>query len=246
MHTINDNANNIVGERYASFAEFYQVNEARQLNAHYRPEHDNTALDPRSVSDGMKCTWAESKLALMYGTDLYSEQFRKALIEARRAVRPVAARHERILFQKDLVGQSVLVERALVGHPKSFSRRSRNRTFEGRASLLFSISCPWATTVEERVRSGCMVLAVVEALEAIGCSVEITLLAYAAVAELNTSYPATFCEISLKRFGERLNPRKLEYAVAAKATLFHAGCWWLHRFPSAPCNYGRGEGYAID
>ena len=249
MHVINVPDLNIVGERYESIDEFYRVNEARPRNEHYRDD-DYAAGEPHSVNDGLSYSWNQTRDDMRLGSDVFDEEFRKCLEEVEKEIPREWKRGQRNRAKPDVVGQSVMVERALMNHPRAFARKKPVRLKQKTVSFFFSISCPWFTSVHDRLKSGCILMAICEHLERQGYQTRI--LYSPDFSSGRTGYaddpkwPSMLVQFCLKDFKTRFNLKKMQFPLASKSALFHVGCYWNHRTPLQTACWGSGEGYAVD
>lgn len=241
---------NIVGERYSSIDEFYRINEARPLNEHYDSDYDCGKDSTRKVKKGKSYTWDETRRDMLNGSDLFSEDFAKAYEEIERQVPKEWAGSERRGMRKDVVGQSISVERALAGHPKTFNRRIPLRLKQKTVSFFFSISCPHYTSTENRLKSGVMLMVICQHLERSGYQTRILYSPDFSAGKTggasDPKTPSQIVQFTLKDFKTRFNLKKMQFPLASESALFHVGCWWNHRFPGTTFNWGYGEGYAVD
>lgn len=241
---------NIVGERYESIDEFYKVNEERGLNEHYSSDYSSGKGSRRDVKDGTRYTWDETKHDMMMGSDLFDEEFGKALAEVEKEVPQAWKKGARSRARHDVVGQSVCVERALSGHPKSFSRKKPVRMKQKTITFFFSISCPWYTKTHDRLKAGCILMAICEHMERMGYQTRILyspdFSAGRRDGASNPKWPSQLVQFTLKDFKTRFNLKKMQFPLASESALFHVGCWWVHRAPMTTADWGSGEGYAVD
>lgn len=241
MQRINEKELNIYGERFASIDEMVRICNERQLNDVY--SSDYSVFDTREVKDGKHYTHEESMKDLAYGTDMFNEEFAKISRETKLnldrylATKPIARN------KRDFVGNSVSVGRVLAGQPNAFNRRVKTNQKVKTVNIYYSISCPWFYEAEERIKGGCTLMAITEALEKLGYQVAITLLPFFA---FDDSSPTFLSEVALKDYKTRFNAKKIQFPLASKSVLFHLGCWWLHRSPEVTKNLGWCEGRAVD
>ena len=242
---------NIVSEQYDSIAEFYRVNEARGLNEAYKDRGDYSAARRQDVTDSLDYDWEQSKHDMMLGSDVFDEEFKKALDDISKQVPKSWSSSTRNRLSMDVVGQSVSVERAMSNHPKAFNRRKPVRIKQKTVSFLFSISCPWSTPTRDRLRAGVILMVICERLEEMGYQTRIM---YApdfsygdGGSRWDTKDNPTMCALmTLKDFKTRFNLKKMQFPLASRSALFHVGCWWNHRTPLQKNCWGDGEGYSVD
>ena len=241
---------NIIGERYESIDEFYRVNEAREFNEHYSDDYGSGKDSMREVRNGKEYSWDETRTDMLEGSNLFDEEFKEAYERIKSQIPESWAKSDRSKVSKDVVGQSVCIERALVGHPKTFNRRKQARLKQKTVSFFFSISCPWTTSVDDRLSSGVILMVICEHLERQGYQTRILYCPdFSSGKEegrRNPKYPSQVVQFTLKDFKTRFNLKKLQFPLASKSALFHVGCWWVHRFPGTTFDWGYGEGYAVD
>lgn len=249
MQVINVPDLNIVGERYESIAEFYKVNGARERNRHYR-DSDYSADEEHDVNDDKRYTWEQTKHDMMFGSDLFDEEFKRCLKEVENEMPDEWKRGLRNRAKPDVVGQSVITERAIMNHPKSFSRKKPVRIKQKTISFFFSISCPWYTSVHDRLKAGCILMAICEHLERRGYQTRILYSPDFSSGKQgdakNPQWPNMLVQFCLKDFKTRFNLKKMQFPLASKSALFQVGCWWNHRAPMQTACWGDGEGYAVD
>jgi len=250
MKTINAPDLNIVGEAYESIDEFYAVNEARELNAAYAGNGDFSAKRKHDVTDRKEYTWQETKDDMRLGSNLFDKEFEECVKEVQKEVPSAWKAATRNRAHKDVVGQSVLVERAMVGHPRAFSRKKPQRIKQKTVSFFFSISCPWYVDAHDRLKSGVILMAVCEHLERMGYQTRILYspdFSFGKKTRWNDKdWPSMLVQFCLKDYKTRFNLKKMQFPLASKSALFHAGCWWNHRTPVQTRCWGDGEGFSVD
>ena len=241
---------NIIGEQYESFDEFYRVNEARPFNKHYSSDRSCGPGSKRDVKDGVEYDWDETKHDIKLGSDLFDEDFKKVMAEVEAEMPSAWKKGMRARSEKSVVGQSVSIGRALVNNPRAFNRRVPQRLKQKTVSFFFSISCPWYTKTKERLKAGCILMAICQHMERIGYQTQIY---YAPdfssgkeSGNRDPKYPSQVAMMLLKDFKTRFNLKKMQFPLASESALFHVGCWWNHRFPGTTFDWGYGEGYAVD
>lgn len=231
----------ISGERYKTFAECFAVMDGRELSRKWADGNYESESSP-STAGKDRVTYEESKDEILHGTSRFDEQYaqarRQVEVQLKGYETPCRSSYNRL----DVVGGSVNVARSRTGYPKAFTHRVADRRPRKTVTLFFNVACPWYTPSADRVRNGCVLLAAADWLERSGYSVAIRL------------FPDMSCsddyddiltlEIPVKDFSSPLNVRKLQYPLAAQASLFHLGCRWKHRFPGT--RYQECEGVAAD
>lgn len=235
---------NVMGERFETFDEMYRVCESRELRPYYSTDYG--AKDTRQIHDdkNIRYTWEQTKNDIMFGSDVFSDDFERIRKEVDAEAAKYMQNYVRPMTKKDIVGQSVLVERALVGHPKAFNRRQMARRKQKAVHLMFNITCAWYVSTDKRLRSGCILMAVAEGLEKMGYQTAITYTPYFSYKP--SSEPSLIAEVRIKDYRTRFNPKKIQFPVAAESVLFQLGCWWMHRTPVGKSNWGDGEGICVD
>lgn len=245
MESIRDSELNIVGERFSSFLEAYRVCDGRSLNRAFAERGDGSAL-ALFCADNESCfSPADTRAALLYGDERYHERFLAASEQVGKALKD---RYEWIpsdVFSTDVYGQHVIVERYAAGHPKAFSRKRVQLRRRRSVNIFYDIACAASTPVNQRIESGSIVLAVADALDKMGYEVALTLSIAKFGGNSMADDPTLLMEVALKRYGEPLNPKRLEFPLAGKPVLFHLGTLWAHRFPGTPSDYGGTEGYPL-
>lgn len=245
MESIRDRELNIVGERFSSFLEAYRVCDGRSLNRAFAERGDGSAL-ALFCADNESCfSPADTRAALLYGDERYHERFLAASEQVGKALKD---RYEWIpsdVFSTDVYGQHVIVERYAAGHPKAFSRKRVQLRRRRSVNIFYDIACAASTPVNQRIESGSIVLAVADALDKMGYEVALTLSIAKFGGNSMADDPTLLMEVALKRYGEPLNPKRLEFPLAGKPVLFHLGTLWAHRFPGTPSDYGGTEGYPL-
>ena len=118
------------------------------------------------------------------------------------------------------------------------------RASEKTVHFLYSISCSWTTSTKERLKSGCILMAIAETMEKMGYQTAITYAPYFAYE--NGDEDTLVAEMCIKDYKTRFNPKKMQFPLAAESVLFHLGCWWMHRCPEGKSDWGEGEGYPVD
>lgn len=245
MQRILDRENNIVGERYETFDELFKVNESRPFNdAYERGGGDRSAKDRRSVTDGTRYSWDESKKDIMFGSNLFDDRFAEIKRDVDKEVRSYLTEHIGSRVRFDVHGQSVNVGRALMGHPEAFNHRLPRRLKQKTVHFLYNCTCAWHTSTEDRLRAGIIMMCVAETMEKMGYQTAITFTPFFSYER--RSEPSTVCEVQIKDFKTRFNARKLQFPLASESVLFHVGCWWNHRSPETTYDYGSGEGVCVD
>lgn len=244
MQRIIDKKNNIAGERFATFEEMYRVCESRELRPYYNT--DLGAKSSRKVHDDkdVHYEWDETKRDIMFGSDLFTDDFVAIKKEIDKQVEDYMAVFERPRTRKDVVGQSVAVERALMGYPKAMNRRVPVRMKQKTVHFYFNITCAWYTSTNDRLKSGCILMAVAEAMEKMGYQTAITYTPYFSYKDSHE--PSLLAEVQIKDFKTRFNAKKMQFPLAAESVLFQLGCWWMHRTPEGRSNWGGGEGRSVD
>ena len=250
MKTINVPDLNIIGEQYESFDEFYRVNEARPFNPHYASDRRCGPGSLRDVKDDKQYDWGETKHDMKFGSDLFDEEFKKAMKEVENEMPTAWKKGLRARSEKSVVGQSVSVGRALVNNPRAFNRRVPQRLKQKTVSFFFSISCPWFTKTADRLKSGCILMAICQHMERMGYQTRIYYSPDFSSGQQSghddPQYPSQVAMMLLKDFKTRFNLKKMQFPLASESALFHVGCWWTHRFPGTTFDWGDGEGYAVD
>jgi hypothetical protein len=235
--------NRISGERYSTFDEVFEVMDKRDVSKEWLDgDYDSECRD--SEAGNSTVTYEESKHDILYGTNRFDNEYEKARKEVETQLMgyetPTRASYNRM----DAVGSSVNVGRARTGHPLAFTHRIADRRPRKTVTLFFNVACPWYTESKDRVRNGCVVLAAADWLERSGYSVAINLFPDMSCGERSEGKDILTLEVPVKTYSSPLNARKLQYPLAAKATLFHLGCRWKHRFPET--YYQSCEGTAAD
>lgn len=245
MESIRDRELNIVGEHFSSFLEAYRVCDGRSLNRAFAERGDGSAL-ALFCADNESCfSPSDTRTALLYGDGRYHERFLAASEQVGKALKD---RYEWIpsdVFSTDVYGQHVIVERYAAGHPKAFSRKRIQPRRRRSVNIFYDIACAASTPVNQRIESGSIVLAVADALDKMGYEVALTLSIAKFGGNSMADDPTLLMEVALKNYGEPLNPKRLEFALAGKPVLFHLGALWAHRFPGAPSDYNGTEGYPL-
>ena len=242
MERIRENRFDIAGERFSTLAEMYRVCEGRELNAHY--DDDNGAMGAYEVRSGLRYGWEQTKHDIMYGSQVFDEDFAKIEKEVTHDVEEYMRDYQKPGTRKDVVGQSVLVERAMVGHPKAFNRRVVERRKQKTVHFLYNVTCRWGTTVEERLKSGCILMAVAATMERMGYQTAITFAPYFSYEKKGE--PSLLAEVQIKDYRTRFNKKKIQFPLASRSVLFQLGCWWMHRTPEGRSDWGCGEGRSVD
>ena len=250
MKQINVTELNVIGEQYESFDEFYRVNEARGFNEHYSSDRDCGKGSMRNVKDDLKYDWDDTKRDIRLGSELFSDEFKSVLAEVENEIPSAWKNGMRARTEKSVVGQSVSVGRALVNNPRAFNRKVPQRLKQKTVSFFFSVACPWSTPTRDRLKAGCILMAICQHLERQGYQTRIY---YSPMfssgkesGNRDQKYPSQVVMMLLKDFKTRFNLKKMQFPLAGESALFHAGCWWVHRFPGTTFDWGYGEGYAVD
>lgn len=243
MERINDTELSIVGERYSSFTEFYQVNSRRALNAVYAEKGAGVSDRPFEVDAGVVFGPEDTRQALLQGSPIFEERFKRASAKAERIIKHKYEWLEKRHVKTDVLGQNVLVERYMSGHPETFARRRVQTLKQRSVHIVYDATCSASTDVERRIEAGCAVLAAAQALERIGYKTAISVAIAKFSGTVGGDDPTLLLEVTIKDFSDSLNARRMQFALAGKSLLFHVGCWWTRRFAQVPCDYGDGEGY---
>ena len=243
MEHIISKPHNIEGERFDSFAEFYQVYpKDAPFNKHYTVDYDAHAS--REVKDGTYYTWEQTQEAVMYGSDVFTEDFQTVLKEVNVDMKNYMTTGIRSRIHKDVVGQTVNVARAMAGHPKAFNHRVPVRVKQKTVHFIFNLSCSWSTTTQQRLKAGCILMAICKEMEKMGYQTKIT---YAPKVSFQSgSEPSTWPEICIKDYKTPFNEKKMQFALASNTMLAHLGWHWLHRTDTVKSNWGSGEGKSVD
>lgn len=245
MEQINDRELGIIGERYGSFLEAYRVNDRRSLNAACAMRGDGTSQRLFEADDGIVFAPAQTREALLYGSDLYSGRYREMRKRVRKTMLERYEWMEDERFGADVRGEHVIMERYAIGHPEAFHRKRSTVRQKRSVEIVYDAMCPASTPVSKRIESGCIVAACADALERIGYEVALTFALATYDGNSMSEAPTLLLEVALKGYGDALNVKKLEFPLAAKPVLFHLGIWWAHRFPFSPGDFGEGEGYPV-
>lgn len=234
----------IRGERFSTFDEMYRVCESRELRPYY--SNDMSAKKKRDIhSDkNIRYTWEQTKHDIMFGSEVFTEDFERVKKDIERDVKDYMKDFRKSGTKKDVIGQSVCVERAMIGHPKAFNHRVVERRRQKAVHFMFNITCAWYTSTEDRLKSGCILMAVAEAMEKMGYQTAITYTPYFSYEDSDED--TLLAEVQIKDYKTRFNPKKIQFPVAAESVLFQLGCWWMHRTPEGTYDFGRGEGKSVD
>lgn len=232
--------NNIIGERYGSIEEVFQVADGREIIHDWKG--DSQPESKRYGAGSADVSFDTSKKELLFGTNRFDADFKKIKAdvdhEAAEYFKMVKVNRNKL----DVVGGSVSVGRALAGHPRAMKRRVADRRPKKVVEICYGITCPWSYPSKDRLKYGCIVLACAEALEKAGYGVAITLFA-----DMTTDYShkeITMLEVPIKSYSSPFNCTKLQYPVGAEASLFHLGRYWAHRYPKG--FWSSCEGCAAD
>lgn len=244
MWDLDDSDFNVVGEHYVSLSEFFVIQKSRGFNSVYSKTGDSWINELIDADETHQMTLKETQRSVLWGSDLFFERIKEEYERLRPDLERLESREELIGSSNtwDVVGSAPSVPRALSGYPRAMLRRTTPRR-ERVIDITYSLDCAWYIPTKDRVAAGCMLLALVELFEQHGYRIALTW-AVATDADRFDKYPSTCCEIELKGYGTRVDPYACSFPLAAKAPLFHIGCWWARRFPRQPVNYGRGEGYS--
>ena len=232
----------ISGERYSTFAECFNMMDQREVVQTWKRDYDSEYKDSKAGSDTV--TYEQSKDEILHGTSRFDKEYIKARKQVEMQLQgyetPCRSSYNRL----DVVGSSVNVARSRTGYPMAFTHRIADRRPRKTVTLFFNVACPWYTDSLDRVRNGCVLIAAADWLERSGYSVAINLFPDMSCGDYDEGKNILTLEIPIKTFSSPLNVKKLQYPVAAKASLFHLGCRWKHRFPGT--YYQSGEGTAAD
>ncbi len=245
MEQLRDRELSIVGEAYASFSEAYRVNGPRALNAFYEQVGDRSADARAEVEPGVWFSPEQTKEALLFGYEGFSDAFARSQA---RMERLVAERYEWRADERrgtDVYGANVIVERVAAGHPETFTRPRRQMRKKRSARILYDTMCAASTPLHKRVEAACAVMAAARALEHVGYEARLDF-SLARFSGNSMAGDATLLLlVALKDYGEPFVASRMEFPLAAKSVLFHLGCFWAHRFAGTPMDYGPGEGYPL-
>lgn len=244
MKRIEDKDLNIKGERFDSFDEMYRICESRDFNKHYQSAGDRSVKDAYDVKSNLKYSWEQTKNDIMYGSTIFDDEFRQIRSQVDKQAQQILSNVERAKTKRDVVGSTVSVERALVGHPQPFNHRKPVMKKQKTVHLMFNITCSWNTSTKTRLTAGCILMAITEILEKMDYQVAITYTPF--FSYQNEKEPSMLAEVQIKDFKTRFNQRKIQFPVASESVLFHLGCWWHHRTPEGTSDYGWGEGKCVD
>lgn len=227
---------NVVGERFETLYELYQFSETRPVADEWV---GRTGCEKETHDAGShRMTPEESKQAILYGTDIFDDEFSIIKNEVDNQVRDYFKAVRTHRTKRDVVGGSVMVERALLGYPKAFNRRVPDRRPKKTVEIFFGLSTPWHVSASSRLRNACIIMAIAEKLEVEGYAVAITIFPTCSSNDGNSKIH--LAEVKLKNYNTPFNLRKVQYPMAAKASLFHMGKLWLHHFPGSKFLYGEG------
>ena len=244
MQRISEPKLKIRGERFSTFDEMYRTCEGRSLNKHYSTDYNAKGVRKVHEDKGTRYTWEQTKQDIQFGSTLFDDDYAKIEKQITKDVENYMKDYHRSGIVKDVVGQSVLVERAMAGHPKSFNRRVVERRKQKTVHFLYNITCAWYTTTEERLKSGCILMAVASAMEKMGYQTAITFTPYFSYE--NYREDSLIAEVQIKDYKTRFNKKKIQFPLAAESVLFQLGCWWMHRTPEGQSDWGCGEGKCVD
>lgn len=244
MEKIKGDRFNIAGERFATFAEMYRVCESRELNSFYSSDYGAKRSREVHEEKDIVYTWAQTQHDILFGSDIFDDDFAAIEKSVNTDVEEYMKDYQKLGFKKDMVGQSVLVERAMTGHPKAFNRRVMQRRKQKTVHFLYNIACSWRTSTEERLKSGCILMAVAAAMERMGYQTAITFAPYFSYKKGDE--PSLLAEVSIKDYKTRFNKKKIQFPLASESVLFQLGCWWMHRTPEGRSDWGGGEGISVD
>lgn len=228
----------VVWERFDSVSELLRVTEGRDYHGRWRDDH---RTEGESYEDGVgnELSIDESHRLALSCDDRYESIWREVSSKVSKQI-ALSTYAPASRSKMDVVGGSVNVARAMAGHPRAFSRRTPDRRPKKVVRIAFGASCRWYYDTEDRMRNGITVLAIVDRLERAGYSVQLDLLPNCSHNGCKGGF--SICEVALKTFSSPVNVRKLQFPMAAKATLFHLGCYWQHRSGSP---YDSAEGRDI-
>ena len=244
MERIKESGFNIAGERFSTFAEMYRVCESRQLNTHYSTDYGAKQKREVHSDKGVMYSWEQTKQDILFGSTLFDEDYERIEKEINHDVEEYMKNYHKVGRKKDVIGQSVLVERAMMGHPKAFNRRVVERRKQKTVHFMYNITCAWHASTEDRMKSGCILMAVASAMEKMGYQTAITFTPY--FSYWRSEEPSLLAEVQIKDYKTRFNKKKIQFPLAAESTLFQLGCWWMHRTPEGKSNWGGGEGICVD
>lgn len=228
----------VVWERFDSVSELLRVTEGRSYYGRWSDDH---RTEGESYEDGVgnELSLKESHRLALSCDDRYESIWRE--VSGKVSKQMALSTYAPVSRSKmDVVGGSVSVARAMAGHPRAFSRRIPDRRPKKVVRIAFGTSCAWYYDTEDRMRNGITVLAIVDRLERAGYSVQLDLLSNCSHNGRKGGF--SICEVALKTFSSPINVRKLQFPMAAKAALFHLGCYWQHRSGSP---YDSAEGRDI-
>jgi len=239
----------VIGEQFESFSELFEICSNRPLHPLYgSSRYSETEIFSTGLKDDRYPRHADFDTTheqVKWGCSWYDEEYKKAVDEMYPVISGFLKSHQRkSSIKKSIVGQSVLVARALRGHPKSFNYREVEQKKQKVVSLLFQLSTPWFTDAKERMKCGVMLMAIIYVLEQSGHQVELLLSPTAVGTKPRDggSKRISTVEVAVKQARSRMNIRKLQFPLSSQSTLFHIGKWWYHRFPRCDENLGSGEG----
>lgn len=223
------NGKEVVWERFDSISELIEVSKGRDFQGYWAKDHSS---ESSSYGDGLgeDLYMEESHKLALAGDNRYDEIWREVSSKVSDAMKLTTfATSNR--SKMDVVGSSVNVARAMAGYPRAFSRRVPDRRPKKVIRIAYGLAVRWSYSVRERLHNGITILAIIDRLERAGYSVQLDLLLQSSYND--GSYSETggfsFCEVALKSFSSPMNIRKFQFPMAAKASLFHLGCYWQHR-----------------
>ena len=217
-------------EEFESFRELQRVSQARELKTCWKGDDDDTCQREQDSGDRTVKTGEEGRRLVLDGDDRFTALLKEARAEAEKCTRDMRFRDVRPKSRLDVVGGSVNVPRAMMGHPRAMSRRVQEVRDVKSVRVWYDTACPYWYSSEFRAKAGAAVMEVVRKLECAGYSVE-----------LNSC--ATFCDkrspqsklmmaaAPIKAFRTPLNDRKAAFPMMSESNLFHLWCWWMHRYP---------------
>ena len=237
-------AQRVWGEEFETFAELMKAHDQRPLAEGWKRGWDDHVKrrEDIGVRGHEDVGFEGSRDMLLNGTDAFDAMLREARGDLDGKLRRLAFQDVRPRTRPDVTGSAVNVPRALMGHPRSMSRRVPGMRGTRNVSLLYDVTTPWTTDGETRARVGLAVFEVARRLEAAGYSVELLV---ASTFTRQERDGVQMLLVPVKSYSSPLVPRKMAFPFISGTYLWHVGCTWADRFAKGRC-WGEGFGRAAE
>ena len=228
-------------EQYESIEELRRAVEGRPLNKGWK----DYAHDLHSITHESAPGWDDGVSTPEEAWDLsqigYEDAVEKAREFASFELKKLAiGEGPRAKMGSYYAGGSPNIARATMGLPRDMRRIVREPMKHNVVQIAYQASYSWTIDSEEVLRCGSKVIALVQALEMLGYSVQLSVVNLEIVRGVRGGF-----ELTLKSFGSPLNIQKAAYFFAHPSFLRRIGFQWIERYPKFT-EHDYGYGYPND